>query len=93
MEATHGDLRVSLREKEISATNQIKAKIERLDWFILMASQRNRDYLFRLSLDGLTLLEESSWPAADELVRLCQDKGQSEEDCHNYIRVLHIQGI
>ena len=51
-----------------------------------------RDYLFRLSLDGLALLEESSWPAADEVVRLCQDKGQSEDDCHNYIRVLHIHG-
>ena len=51
-----------------------------------------RDYLFRLSLDGLTLLEESSWPAAAEVVSLCQDKGQSEEDCHNYIRVLHVQG-
>ena len=34
----------------------------------------------------------SSWPAAAEVVSLCQDKGQSEEDCHNYIRVLHVQG-
>ncbi|XP_032777784.2 semaphorin-5A isoform X1 [Daphnia magna] len=51
-----------------------------------------RDYLFRLSLDGLALLEESPWPAADEVVRLCQDKGQSEDDCHNYIRVLHVHG-
>lgn len=57
-----------------------------------MSSITFRDYLFRLSLDGLALLEESSWPAADDLVRLCQDKGQSEEDCHNYIRVLHVQG-
>ena len=51
-----------------------------------------RDYLFRLSLDGLTLLEESEWRAPDETVRLCQDKGQSEDDCHNYVRVLHVQG-
>ena len=48
--------------------------------------------MFRLSLDGLALLEESRWPAADEVVRLCQDKGQSEDDCHNYIRVLHVHG-
>ena len=52
-----------------------------------------RDYLFRLSLDGLALLEESRWPAADEVVRLCQDKGQSEDDCHNYVRVLHVHGM
>ena len=52
-----------------------------------------RDYLFRLSLDGLTLLEESQWSAPDEVVRLCQDKGQSEDNCHNYIRVLHVHGM
>jgi len=51
-----------------------------------------RDHLFRLSLDGLTLLEESRWPASDELTQLCKDKGQSEDDCHNYIRVLLSRG-
>ena len=44
--------------------------------------------MFRLSVDELAQLEESHWPASDDLVRLCQDKGQSEEDCRNYIRVL-----
>ncbi len=64
-----------------------------LDFSFVIFDHNHRDYLFRLSLDGLALLEESRWPAADEVVRLCQDKGQSEDDCHNYIRVLHVHGM
>jgi hypothetical protein len=64
-----------------------------LDFTFVIFDHNHRDYLFRLSLDGLALLEESRWPAADEVVRLCQDKGQSEDDCHNYIRVLHVHGM
>jgi len=52
-----------------------------------------RDYLFRLSLDGLALLEESRWPADDKSIYSCHQKGQQEDDCRNYIRVLHVRGI
>lgn len=51
-----------------------------------------RDHLFRVSVDGLTLLEESHWPASPSLTQLCQDKGQTEENCHNFIRVLLQRG-
>ncbi|XP_073996502.1 semaphorin 5c isoform X4 [Rhodnius prolixus] len=51
-----------------------------------------RDSLFRLSLTGLELLEKAPWPAAATKVQLCQDKGQSENDCHNFIRVLLTNG-
>ena len=52
----------------------------------------SRDHLFRLSVDGLALLEESEWAASESLTQLCQDKGQSAEDCHNYVRVLLQRG-
>lgn len=51
-----------------------------------------RDNLYRLSLKGLTKLERASWPAPANLVELCQNKGQSEEACHNYIKVLLSNG-
>lgn len=51
-----------------------------------------RDNLYRLSLKGLAKLEKASWPAPANLVELCQNKGQSEEACHNYIKVLLSNG-
>ncbi|XP_045503919.1 semaphorin-5B [Colias croceus] len=47
-----------------------------------------RDTLYRLSLRGLRPLERASWPAPADKTKLCQDKGQTEEDCHNYVKVL-----
>ncbi|XP_012550340.1 semaphorin-5B isoform X1 [Bombyx mori] len=47
-----------------------------------------RDALYRLSLRGLRELERADWPAPVEKTRLCQMKGQTEDDCHNYIKVL-----
>ncbi len=47
-----------------------------------------RDAVFRLSLDGLARLEKAAWPADETKVALCQAKGQDEDACRNYIRVL-----
>ncbi|KPJ05327.1 Semaphorin-5B [Papilio xuthus] len=52
-----------------------------------------RDTLYRLSLRGLRPLERSEWPAAPEKTRLCQVKGQTEEDCHNYIKIEEIRNV
>lgn len=51
-----------------------------------------RDALFRLSLPALKLLEEAAWFAPDDKVSLCTDKGQSEKNCHNYVKVLLTDG-
>ncbi|XP_054707087.1 semaphorin-5A-like [Uloborus diversus] len=51
-----------------------------------------RDYLFRLSLEGLKRLEEAHWPADSQNVTTCLLKGKSEEDCRNYIKVLVSHG-
>ncbi|XP_011154550.1 semaphorin-5B isoform X2 [Harpegnathos saltator] len=51
-----------------------------------------RDNLYRLTLTSLSELEHASWPAPDDKVYVCQDKGQSIEDCHNYIKVLVSNG-
>ncbi|XP_045779006.1 semaphorin-5B [Maniola jurtina] len=51
-----------------------------------------RDALYRLSLRGLRPLERADWLAPPEKAQLCQDKGQTEEDCHNYIKVLLAYG-
>ncbi|XP_018916719.2 semaphorin 5c [Bemisia tabaci] len=47
-----------------------------------------RDVLFRLTLDDLTPLERTSWKAQTGAVDMCLIKGQSEADCHNFIKVL-----
>ena len=47
-----------------------------------------RDALFRLSMDGLKKLEKADWPASPTNIGLCTTKGQSEEMCRNYIKVL-----
>ncbi|XP_024085624.1 semaphorin-5B isoform X1 [Cimex lectularius] len=51
-----------------------------------------RDSLFRLSLERLDKLEKASWLASAEKVALCNDKGQTEDHCHNYIKVLLTNG-
>ncbi|CAH2095397.1 unnamed protein product [Euphydryas editha] len=47
-----------------------------------------RDTLYRLSLRGLRSLERAEWPAQAEKTKLCLYKGQTEENCRNYIKVL-----
>ncbi|XP_071451288.1 semaphorin 5c-like [Hetaerina americana] len=47
-----------------------------------------RDALVRLSLDGLKPLEVAPWLAPSGKVVMCQAKGQAEEDCHNFVRIL-----
>ncbi|KAL6262936.1 hypothetical protein P5V15_005724 [Pogonomyrmex californicus] len=51
-----------------------------------------RDNLYRLTLTSLTDLEHASWSAPEDKVNTCQNKGQSVEDCHNYIKVLLSNG-
>ncbi|KAF5272830.1 hypothetical protein FQR65_LT00426 [Abscondita terminalis] len=51
-----------------------------------------RDALFRLSLPSLHLLEETTWAAPEEKINLCITKGQSEKNCHNYVKVLLTDG-
>ncbi|XP_046600130.1 semaphorin-5B isoform X1 [Neodiprion lecontei] len=51
-----------------------------------------RDNLFRLTLSPLTVLEHAPWTAPPEKATVCQDKGQSADDCHNYIKVVLSNG-
>ena len=51
-----------------------------------------RDALYRLSLKGLTQLEKAPWLAPPEKVELCQNKGQAETSCHNFVKVLLASG-
>ncbi|XP_060592413.1 semaphorin-5A-like [Ruditapes philippinarum] len=45
-----------------------------------------RNSIFRLSLDNLDLIEHAEFKSKE--FSSCMDKGESEESCHNYIRVL-----
>ncbi|XP_013785348.1 semaphorin-5B-like [Limulus polyphemus] len=47
-----------------------------------------RDYLFRFSLDKLKKIEEAHLPSLESRIRECLLKGQSVEDCRNFIKVL-----
>lgn len=49
-----------------------------------------RDRVFRLSLVGLQLLEASDWASNKSTVETCTLKGQSQDACHNFVRVLHV---
>lgn len=51
-----------------------------------------RDALFRLSLPHLHLLENATWPSTEKKTAMCLNKGQSEDNCHNYIKVLLTNG-
>ncbi|KAK6639382.1 hypothetical protein RUM43_007655 [Polyplax serrata] len=52
------------------------------------SEEHDEDSLFRLSLADLHLLEKAPWESPVENVTICQDKGQSDDDCHNFIKVL-----
>lgn len=47
-----------------------------------------RNHLYRLSLPHLNLIEDVLWKSPSNKTQLCLDKGQSENNCHNYIKVL-----
>ncbi|XP_076296045.1 semaphorin 5c isoform X1 [Lasioglossum baleicum] len=51
-----------------------------------------RDNLYRLTLTSLTRLEHAEWPAPDDKINMCQNKGQTVEDCRNYVKVLLSNG-
>ncbi|CAL8291163.1 unnamed protein product [Lota lota] len=51
-----------------------------------------RNYLFRLSLSNLSLIQASEWGSDAETKRSCRSKGKTEEECQNYVRVLLING-
>jgi len=45
-----------------------------------------------MTIDGLQVLESATWPADPEKISSCLEKGQSEEDCRNYVKVLLAYG-
>jgi semaphorin 5 len=51
----------------------------------------HRDNLYRLSL-RLDIRDKVTWEAPTNIREVCLEKGQSEEDCHNYIMVLQTYG-
>ncbi|KAL7301189.1 hypothetical protein TKK_0006159 [Trichogramma kaykai] len=51
-----------------------------------------RDNLYRLTLTSLTPLEHAAWPASRDKSEICQAKGQSIDDCRNYVKVLLSNG-
>ncbi|XP_028663911.2 semaphorin-5B isoform X1 [Erpetoichthys calabaricus] len=51
-----------------------------------------RNYLFRLNLSNVSLLQATEWGPDEETRRSCQSKGKTEMECQNYIRVLLING-
>lgn len=52
-----------------------------------------RDALFRLGLEGLTMLEKATWEAKASSRELCVSKGQSEVDCRNYVKVRSLRTL
>lgn len=51
-----------------------------------------RDALYRFELRSLRLLEKAIWEAPANKTAFCIVKGQTEQNCHNFIKVLLISG-
>nr|KAF6442212.1 semaphorin 5A [Rousettus aegyptiacus] len=51
-----------------------------------------RNYLFRLQLEDLSLIQAVEWHCDEVTKKACYSKGKSEEECQNYIRVLLVGG-
>ncbi|KAG5851623.1 hypothetical protein ANANG_G00053610 [Anguilla anguilla] len=51
-----------------------------------------RNYLFRLSLSNISLIQATEWGPDEDTRRSCQSKGKTEAECQNYIRVLLVNG-
>ncbi|ELK09242.1 Semaphorin-5A [Pteropus alecto] len=51
-----------------------------------------RNYLFRLQLEDLSLIQAVEWQCDEVTKKACYSKGKSEEECQNYIRVLLVGG-
>ncbi|KAJ8283065.1 hypothetical protein COCON_G00055840, partial [Conger conger] len=51
-----------------------------------------RNYLFRLSLSNISLIQATEWGPDEDTRRSCQSKGKTEVECQNYIRVLLVNG-
>ncbi|XP_028249215.1 semaphorin-5B isoform X3 [Parambassis ranga] len=47
-----------------------------------------RNYLFRLDLSNMSMIQVTEWAPDEETRRSCQSKGKTEIECQNYIRVL-----
>ncbi|XP_048049492.1 semaphorin-5B isoform X2 [Megalobrama amblycephala] len=47
-----------------------------------------RNYLFRLNLNNISLIQATEWGPDEDTRRSCQSKGKTEVECQNYIRVL-----
>ncbi|XP_072431618.1 semaphorin-5A isoform X1 [Chiloscyllium punctatum] len=47
-----------------------------------------KNYLFRLKLEDLTLIQGVEWLSDETTKKSCFSKGKTEEQCQNYIRVL-----
>ncbi|KFO38448.1 Semaphorin-5A [Fukomys damarensis] len=51
-----------------------------------------RNYLFRLQLEDLSLIQAAEWECDEATKKACYSKGKSKEECQNYIRVLLVGG-
>ncbi|XP_060256258.1 semaphorin-5A isoform X2 [Ovis aries] len=51
-----------------------------------------RNYLFRLQLEDLSLIQAVEWECDEATKKACYSKGKSQEECQNYIRVLLVGG-
>ncbi|XP_047456643.1 semaphorin-5B isoform X4 [Mugil cephalus] len=47
-----------------------------------------RNYIFRLDLSNMSVIQATEWAPDEETRRSCQSKGKTEIECQNYIRVL-----
>lgn len=43
-------------------------------------------------MPNLQLLESSTWTSLKNTTKLCLDKGQTEKNCHNYVKILLTDG-
>ncbi|CAH0562275.1 unnamed protein product [Brassicogethes aeneus] len=87
---SHQDLISTIRRftsDQITDYSQMLFDVSRHE--ILIGAKNN---LFRLKFDKLEVIEQEEWSPPLEKKQQCIAKGGSEENCHNYIKVLLTNG-
>ncbi|CAL9698323.1 unnamed protein product [Knipowitschia caucasica] len=51
-----------------------------------------RNFLFRLHLTNISLIQAAEWAPDEDTKLSCQSKGKTEDECQNYVRVLLTSG-
>lgn len=76
--------RVRFTHPDVSNFSQLLVDTDRRQLFV-----GAKDHIFQLDLDTFALQGLNEWSPSEEHIAACVVKGQTQQDCHNYVTALH----